>query len=253
MSDETPASEVVQVTQTAESEPVVAAIPTETTETPANTEVKLEAAPKKHWAQVRIDQITKERWEEKRRADLAEAEASDLRAKLYPQQGQTPAQNSQAFNEAIINEKAERIATQRVQENEFNAACNRTYNAGKQELGEEFDKAIQGFNMFGGLGQHPDLVRAANSIPDGHKVLAHLGANLDEAARIINLPPVQLGIEIAKLSAQNKANVISQAPSPNRPINGGSVNSAPGPDDNGEFKSHEDFKKWRAQQFKKRN
>ena len=178
------------------------------------------------------------------RAELAAAKSTPSAST----QAATAPAATNASADDLVNERASQLLKQR----EFNQRCNDVYNAGKTEIGADFQKAIDNFNVFGGLGKYPALVDAVTLLPEGHKVLAHLGGNLDEAGRILALPPIQQAIELTKISAQVRSSPVSHAPAPIVPLGGGSPNPDARPDDNGEFKTQEDFKAWRAKQFKKR-
>lgn len=232
---------------------------TETTQTTEATEKK------QPWFQARIDHLTREKYEAKRAQEQAEAVAKDLREQLA-RSAQPPAQqpNTQAtaqpatfqptyqppqtFTQADV----ERLAEQKIRQERFTEQCNNTYQAGKKEYGAEFDSALANFKLLGGLDQHPALLEAATAIPEGHKVLQHLGSNLDEAHRVLSLSPVQMAVEIARLSGTLKSKTVSQAPPPVKGPTTGSAKGDPGPDDNGEFQSQDDFKAWREKNRKRR-
>jgi hypothetical protein len=196
------------------------------------------------WFQTRIDHLTKEKWEAKR-------EAEELRRQLSQRASEAQPNGAPAIDQESLQRMAREQAAQMLKEQTFNDACNRVYESGKKEIGSEFDAAIQNFNMLGGLSAHPDLVEVATAIPDGHKVLHHLGTNLDEAARIINLPPIQKALAIAELSGKLKNKPISAAPAPIKPISSVGSPASSGPDDNGNFQSQDAFRKWREQSRKK--
>ena len=64
---------------------------------------------------------------------------------------------------------------------QFNDACNRSYNAGKAEF-PDFDEAVRNLGMVGALGENgnPAFLEIVAEMPEGHKVLHHLGKNLLE-------------------------------------------------------------------------
>lgn len=204
--------------------------------------------------QKRIDAKTREVWEERRQRQALEQELATLRA-APPTAAAAPAPPVPAAPaatpvniDALVNERA----TVLEREKTFAAKCNDIYAAGKKDV-PDFDAAIQSFNVFGGLGAHRQMLEAVTALPEGHLILAHLGSNLDEAGRILSLPPVQQAIELTKLSGQMKSGpLVSGAPAPVTPVGGGSPAPEVRPDDKGDFKSQEDYKAWRAKQFKKR-
>ena len=231
----------------------------------------------------RVDQITKEKWDEKRRADAAETRAKELEeenkrlkagqapAPSAPQPG-TPAPSTTPAAPAApapaaappatpaapgqpLEQLADALAEQKVAQREFVRQCNTVYDKGKKEI-PDFEQAMKGFDVFGGLQRFPTFVQAAVGLENAHKVLHQLGNNLDEAERILSLPPVQQAVELAKLDLQIKNTVaappVSQAPRPVAPVAGASGDPTPTPDDDGDFKSQEDYRKYREKNFKKR-
>ena len=57
--------------------------------------------------------------------------------------------------------------------------------------------------------------------PDSHKILYQLGKNPDNAERILAMPPMQMGIELAKLTTAAPAQKpVSKAPPPLSPVGG---------------------------------
>jgi hypothetical protein len=217
------------------------------------------------WVQPRIDQLTREKHEERRAREEAEKRARELQeqiSRLNSQIGTSAPQNQPqgapaftppayqppAYSQADIETRARQIAEEQVRQQRFNEACNKTYQAGKADLGAEFDAALANFNMLGGLQQHPQLVEAATAMQDGHKILAHLGQNLDEAVRIMNLPPIQMAIEMTNLSNKIKGapRKGSSAPAPVSGINAGAPSSTPQPDKDGKFHGPDAQAKFRA-------
>lgn len=246
MTDEVITSAAPETTTTA---------PVTTTETTAPAEVVAsttaepvaEEIKKTPWFQTRIDHLTREKHEARREAD-------DLRRQLTERASapnETQNLGSQ-IDPVSIQRMADERANQIVKEQNFNQACNRVYDSGKKELGADFDAAIQNFNMLGGLSSHPALVEAATLLPEGHKILHHLGTNLEEAARIISLPPMQMALAISDIQSKVRTSNISSAPAPIKPLgSSGSTSTVQGPDDNGNFANQEAYKAWRAKNFKR--
>lgn len=215
-------------------------------------------------SQKRIDALTREKWEEIRARSAAERRAQELEEQLNTlrsgQQPATPAAPAQVAAaaaaapvapvnlDALVNERARTLQQQQA----FNARCNEVYSKGKQDI-PDFDAALQNFSIFGGLGAHQTLVQASTTLPDGHKVLHFLGTNLDDAGRILQLPPIEQAIELSNIANRLRAGpIVSSAPAPITPLAGGGGQPEVRPDDNGDFKTQEDFRAWKAKQFKKR-
>lgn len=222
-------------------------------EPPKTEEVKAEPAKPEAWRQPlqqRFDQITREKYEAQRRAEAAEARARELEALAKPAD---PAAPARAFDPQEFQRAVERAADERARVKEFNDKCNRTYQLGKSEVGAEFDGAVQNLKLLGGdTVQYATFLDAVTELDGGHKIMAQLGSNLNEAQRIMSLPANKMALELAKLVYQTKAiPSVSQAPKPIKPINGGGNAATPGPDDNGNFRSQEDYRAWREKNRRK--
>lgn len=97
--------------------------------------------------------------------------------------------------------------------------------AGRKEFGADFDSAVANLNAAGVGG--PEFLKVIAEIPDAQKVVAWLGKhdNLGEAIRISGLNPIQMGIEMTRLSekaAKAMTKQVSKAPPPVQHIEGGS-------------------------------
>lgn len=181
------------------------------------TEQQQEQAKKEPWFQKRIGELTREKYEAKRAADDARAEADRLRQALAQGQQGDPQQGDQQDVET----RARQIADQRVAEQRFNDSCNKVYEAGKAEF-QDFDRAVSNLQM---VGASRDFLELATTSDAGHKLLHHLGSDLDEAARILALPPIQMARELTKLEfklSQPAAKPpVSKAPAPIKPLGSG--------------------------------
>lgn len=182
------------------------------------------------WFQRRIDQLTAEKHEERRQKEALKATVETLMRGQPPQPAADgtpaaetpPATPPAATSDAEIDRRATIKAQEIQRAAEFNAACNRTFDAGKAEFPDFADARDQ---LVSGLGdviqRKPEFLEAITALPDGHKVFHQLAKNLDDAARILDMPPVQMAIELAKLSgAPAKAKPVSSAPPPIKPIAG---------------------------------
>lgn len=185
--------------------------------------------PKTPWYQQRINELTRERKEseEARQRDVARYESELLTARASNQN--TQANNQQASNVDIDRLVQERTTAQMKQQS-FNDACNKVYSAGQNEFrGTDgnlaFDAALAQLGLIGQMPPH--FVEAATALDGGHKVLYHLGNNLDLASELLSLPPVQLAIRMAALNTdlgKPKSNPVSRAPAPIQTVSGSGVN-----------------------------
>ena len=173
------------------------------------------------WAIRRIAEITAKRRE-------AEAEAARWKEQYERAQSMIPADQQQQHAQAnpqSVDQLARAYAENiRAQEREQERLAN-IEQAGRKEFGAEFDTAVANLNAAGVGG--PEFLRVIAEIPNAEKVVAWLGKhdNLGEAVRIAGLSPIQMGIEMTKLSAKavkEMTKQISKAPAPIQAIEGGS-------------------------------
>lgn len=226
-----------------------------TAETPAG-EVKPEAKPDTSWVPRRISEITAARRAAEARAAELEAENQRLRAAQTASPGAdgattaSSAQNqsvetlARAYAERMVNEqRAQDTLSQRI--GEINAA-------GTKEYGDDFEKSVQNLQMAGVGG--PEFLRVLSNIPKAEAVVTWLGKseNMNEAMRVATLDPIQMGIELTKLStkaAKDLGKQVSKAPEPIRPLDsggGGASEAEPDPKDT------KAWMQWRAKTKKTR-
>jgi hypothetical protein len=170
--------------------------------------------PKNDWVQRRIDQLTREKHEERRQREELEA-----RLRQYQQPAETQSQPKQMTADEI---RAE--ARRLIQQEKFDEACNKVFDAGKGEFGNEWDSSLRTFQMLGGAS--PEFLEAVTAMDAGHKVLHHLGQNPEVAERLLSLPPLRMALELARLEStvgQAKPKPVSNAPAPINPIGGRSA------------------------------
>ena len=174
------------------------------------------------WVSTRINELTREKHEARREAEEAKAERERLKAELevlrrgQVQQPPNPAApapegfdpfdpasvaafvQKQAAEQARAVIAAERAAIEREasartfadKRNEFQAKLGET-NEGAVRLLTDNDAPVTA-----------DMAEFILDSPDGVSIADHLGSNYAEAARIASLPPVQRGIELARLEAR---------------------------------------------------
>lgn len=173
------------------------------------------------WALRRIAEITAKRRE-------AEAEAANWKAQYERAQAMVPADQQQHQPQQNVDQLARAYAeNMRTQEREQERLVS-IEAAGRKEFGADFDVAVANLNAAGVGG--PEFLRVIAEIPSAEKVVAWLGKhdNLGEAVRIAGLSPIQMGIEMTKLSSKASKEMtkqISKAPAPIQAIDGGSSGS----------------------------
>jgi hypothetical protein len=187
-----------------------------TTERPQDevTETAEEKAKREPWFQKRIGELTREKYEAKRQADATAQEARELRAQLARVQAGEQSEANPNDVQSLVKQEAAKL----VAEQTFNESCNRVHAAGMKEF-PDFQKAIDNLHMVG-IGR--DFLELATTSEAGAKLLHHLGNDMDEAARITALPPVQMARELTKLEFRLNqpaaAKPVSKAPAPVKPI-----------------------------------
>jgi len=248
MTEET--SVVDPQTVPAQSEPAVD--PVETQQAPAESSADQASKSPPAWFVQRIGVKTAEVHREREARQVAEAEAASLRERLSQAlSGNAPPPTHQQpapYQAPNVDELVE----QKLRERSFNDACNRVFEAGQKEEGQAFSGKVgalrETFSMDPG---YRTLIEATTQLPDGHKLLSHLGGDLQEASRIMSLPPVAMAFELSRIATEIKSPAISSAPPPIKPISGGVAPSI-APLENGEFRDQAHFKAWKAQQGIKR-
>jgi len=185
----------------------------------------------------RIDRLTWEKYDAQRRAQEAERQMqawqeAQRRAAMPPGADDPEARAFQRFQA----EQAQR---------DFNQACNRVFEAGSRDY-PDFREAVSALQAVG-YGNRPDALGAIAAMPEGHHVYRALAQDLDNAARILALPPMHMAVELARMAHQRDAAhtpgngtappaaaptaSITRAPAPLRPVGGNSSRPEKRPED----------------------
>lgn len=174
-------------------------------------EEKVSEKPKVSWE-------TRRRIEETNKRRAAEKEAADLKAEVERlKAGKTDTPDV----EQIRNEERQRIRSELQQQSaaeQFNAACNRTFEAGTKKFTDFTDARDALVDL--DIGSKPAFLEAITDLPNGADVFYQLGKNPEEAERILALPPIKMAIEITRLgekAAKPAPKKTSSAPPPVRP------------------------------------
>lgn len=176
------------------------------------------------WVPRRISEITAARRAAEARAAELEAEVQRLRAAQVsaPSGDEQPIARQPAESvDQLARAYAERMRTQEREQESLNQGIARINEAGTKEFGDEFEKSVQNLQMAGVGG--PDFLKVLTNIPKAEAVVTWLGKseNLNEAMRMATMDPVQMGIELTKLSskaAKDLGKQISKAPEPIKPL-----------------------------------
>jgi len=186
--------------------------------------------PKPTFYEKRFGELTFEKREAQRIAEEHRREAAELRAEnerlragetVEPRQ--EPAQRQPAGEAAPDVETA---AANLVASREFAAKISSVISAGEAEYDKE--AFTHKSNLIASLAgdkttEFMKIVTDTDIVADGHKVIAALADNPEEAERVLRLSPVKMALELAKLSAtvsKPKTKPISQVPAPVQPVNG---------------------------------
>jgi hypothetical protein len=178
------------------------------------------------WFQHRIGEVTKEKYQALSRAEQAEARLAQLEQQLSS--GVQPNEQNQhvrPLTQAEIDRLADERASQLVAQKDLVSATDRVWQSGTKEL-QGFEQAVNNLAM---AGMDANFVQLAVESPDAHKVIHYLGqeANLDEAARILHMSPVQQARELTrleiKLSQPPAPKPVSKAPEPIKPVGTGNA------------------------------
>lgn len=199
------------------------------------------ATPKQQpWFQKRIDELTREKYEERRKAERLESELRKIQ--------QPPENVPQVAAGTIPVEEVERRAAEIVEQRTFVAACNEVADVGLAKY-PDFQQAVKNYEMIGGV--PPEFLKAVTSLgkEDGAKVYYDLGIDPDRASRILALPPVQMAMEVAKLAFSPAKPVapVSRVPPPITPIASAPVRGGvPDPE-----KNASEYRKWFEEEYRK--
>lgn len=121
------------------------------------------------------------------------------------------------------NEEIERLANERAamlaEREAYNQRANQVYHEGVKEY-PDFATALTNMRQ-AGLNLSDQVVEAALEVGHAHRLVHYLANNLDEADRIMHLPPHRMGAALAKLQTRvNPQPKTSKAPEPIKPIAG---------------------------------
>jgi hypothetical protein len=199
-------------------------------------------------------------WARRRMGELA-AEKNAAKQKLEEMQSKQqyqPQQEQQTYSpqeniQELAMTYAKQIAEKQVQEQSFVNRMTEIEKAAKEEFGDVYDKSVTNLQLAGVGGQ--DFLQALAAIPAPEKVITFLGKseNINEAIRIANLSPMQMGVELTKLSSKATKELGKQksnAPAPVGDVDGGSSRSSggvePSPSDT------QAWIKWRSENARRR-
>ncbi len=180
---------------------------------------------RKPWYQERIDGLAAEK-------NKAKAEAEEFRlklAELAPPSGEEVPSLKPEQIQGLIRQEAAKM----VQADKAKARNVGFLNAGVKEFGQE--DFTEKCNLIASMGagdsaEFMQIITDPDIVPDGHKVVAALADNPDEAQRILSLEPLKMAGALAKFAsaaAPKPAAPVSRAPTPIKPTGGSAKATAP--------------------------
>ena len=144
----------------------------------------------------------------------------------------------------LFDQKVAEVAAEQA----FNTTCNAIYADGMENF-PDFQSRLEAFGKIGGL--NPALIEAAQELGNPAKVLHDLAGDLDEAARIMELPPIRMAAALAKLTAaaSRASGKVSKAAAPITPLTPGAVKVNTDP----EKMSSTEWRAWREAELAKKS
>jgi len=172
-------------------------------------------------------------WARRRMGELAEQKrsAAEKAAALEAQLNQYSQAPAQPAPQEDVMKMAQQIARQELEQRQFVEKMSSIEQKAKNEFGEDYDRSISNLSMAGV--QSNDFLRALAEIPNPEKVLVYLGKseNVGDAVKIANMSPLQMGIELTKLSTKAAKELSprkSSAPAPVSDVDGSSSSRSSG-------------------------
>lgn len=203
--------------------------------------------------QKRINELTRQKWEERREKMELARELEQIKSQVYQQQ--VPSQlptleqygwNEEAYRQALYQHaksESEREFHQRIEQERQARAQQEERSRFQSMLMEhdrreaEFAKSIPDYRetveLFVGAmqGRLPQAtIEVMASSEKSPEILYHFATNFDEAAKLADMPPHLAALHIARLEAKlaNKPKPVSKAPAPPPTLNGAAqVNKVP--------------------------
>lgn len=179
------------------------------------------------WVQKRFNELTFEKKQAREEADSVKKQLETALTELAAaRSGSTDGDGKTTLPlteiDRLANEKAKEIASRQVSETRYAESLDRIWNSGINEF-PNFGEAIDNLNGAFGEKFGNVLPVLAEALDNPHKVMHHLGDNLDEAARILSLSPAKQVAELTKLEASlaTKVKPISKVGAPIKTVDSG--------------------------------
>lgn len=180
-------------------------------------------SPVSDWRQERINKLTAKLKEE-------QAKVADLQARIPSAATPAPVAAAPATQGLVPGtpefQRAVDIAAQQQKEiADWNAMCNTIAADGRTRFGQvEFNKAVADLNSLidktdpQSMLAFNSMINAANEAGDGAFLMMQLGGNLNEAAKVLGMPPVKMAAEFTRRVIAAKASAPNGEPTLPKPI-----------------------------------
>lgn len=146
--------------------------------------------------------------------------------------------SQEEFEQAVAfrSEQDQRARQEAARVEQFNAACNKTFESGKAKYAD-FEDALVHLGNTGAL--TPEVLSAIMETDEPDRILYDLGRDPEEAERVLKLPFAKLAVEMGKRSATKtvRATSLSKAPAPITPLSG-SVRASVDPRDDDDDRTY---------------
>jgi len=195
------------------------------------------------WQTKRIDKLTAEARAAQEAADAARAEAAESRRQLdayralygtdaippagTPAAAAAAAEASPGGQRTYTESEVNNLVAERARLQTIDQTLNRWYEDGVKTEGDAFKTRIaQVGQAFGAdLVKRVDFFEAITSLPNGAAVYDKLAGDLDHFAEVLSMNPLQLGLELGRLSTAAAAKPaarkeVSRVPAPITPVDG---------------------------------
>ena len=191
--------------------------------------------PRVPWYNKRIDSLTARAGSAEQALAQAQREAAEAREKaaayeaLYGSGGESPTAapaapaNGRTYTEAELGAEAQRQAQIIASNQALNTRLDDLYETGVKAYPDFEARVQQAGSAFGqDLAKRVDLFQALAKLPNASDVYYNLVGNLDHVAEVLAMGPVELGMELANMSAKatKKGPAVSRVSAPINPLTG---------------------------------
>lgn len=190
--------------------------PTEATDDTAKPEPV--AKDRQPWHVKRIGNLTKEK---DRLA--AEIKARDEKIAALEAAASGSAEGPKLYTEDEVRSRINSESTLKAKAERTNERLESLFETGTKTY-KDFGARVEGYvKAFGSeaLAQRPDFFEAVSELPNGADVIHNLSGDLDHMAEVLEMAPVKMGMELARLSeklGKPKSGQVSKTPPPIKPL-----------------------------------